>query len=217
MKGLLEIFAVLIVMMLMSSTSFAEESMNGWEIEMDGSTIDILQLAEQNDVDPYELKEAIEDGGDKEIASPFSSLATNEQNTMASQLSETVVLNGSSVTKESKTNQDSTAYVAKSGAQTASGKTPVIGMCAMDKDVTTKTGETTATKIKLGKRIYMEEAVNVNGTTLSSFAVEDRGNPSNRTDFWIDIYFGEFEDTSSSTYKAAINYGIQTVSYFYYY
>ncbi|GFI48220.1 B-enzyme [Lachnospiraceae bacterium] len=60
----------------------------------------------------------------------------------------------------------------------------------------------------------MDESVDVNGTSCSSFVVEDRGNPSNRTTYWIDIYFGL---NNTSNYNAAINYGVKTVSYYYYY
>ncbi|MDE7321337.1 MAG: hypothetical protein K2N73_01165 [Lachnospiraceae bacterium] len=82
--------------------------------------------------------------------------------------------------------------MAKSGALTASGKTPTVGMCAMHINVTTKTGNTTNTKVKLGTTIYMDKSIDVNGTSCSSFVVEDRGNRSNRTTYWIDIYWVSF-------------------------
>lgn len=185
-------------------------------VKLGDITVDVEKLAEENGVNPYELKKSILNGLNEEKASPFSDLATEKSGCSASESVEKI--SGRSIelysTKVSKKDQDSTAYVAKSGALTASGKTPSVGMCAMHTDVTTKTGSTTNSKIKLGTKIYMTKAVKVNGTSYSSFVVEDRGAPSNRTPYWIDIYFGVKNDTN---YNAAINYGVKTVSYYYYY
>lgn len=175
------------------------------------SEINVEQLAEENNVDPVALKRAIIEGFDAEKASPFSDLVQSVPNTKAYETVATGKERASSTVY--KRNQDSTAYVANSGALTASGKTPAVGMCAMHTDVTTKTGSTSSTKIKLGTTIHMEDDVNVNGKNYSSFVVEDRGAPTNRTTYWIDIYFG----LKSSYYDAAINYGVKTVSFHYSY
>lgn len=220
MKQVIATVAAITMVMAMGITGIAAEDTD-LLMDLGGTIIDIGQLAKENDVDPYELKAAIEESVDAEVASPFSSLATGTPNTMASESTELVrgysatSLSGS--TKVSKVNQDSTAYVAKEGQVTANGKTPTIGMCAMYIKSTTKTGQTSDKIVRLGTTIYMESPVDVNGTSFSSFVVEDRGNPSNRTDFWIDIFFGQYVDKNSDTYKAAINYGVKTVSYYYYY
>lgn len=200
--------------MAMNLNVFAAENTSDLMVDIGGITIDVEQVAEKNGVNPYEIKEAIEDGVNAEKASPFSNLITNTPNTIASETVEYSVERAATSTKASKTNQDSTAYVANSGALTASGKTPTVGMCAMHINATTKTGNTTSSTVKLGTTIYMEDSVNVNGTNYSSFVVEDRGNPSNRTTYWIDIYFGL---NNTTNYNAAINYGVKTVSYYYYY
>lgn len=190
-------------------------------LEINGEIIDVGQLAEENHVDPYELKEAIIEGYYSDKASPFSNLRTiRNEDVLSSESAEQIIVGNESIngpitemTIVTKTNQDSTAYVAQGGALTASGKTPEIGMCAMHINVTTKTGNTNSSTIKLGTTIYMDSPVNVNGTAYNSFVVEDRGAPEGRTKYWIDIYFG----LSESHYTDAINYGVQTVSYRYYY
>lgn len=216
-KKLVTTVTAALMTMAMSITAFASEPAD-LKVAIGESTIDVDQVAEENGVNPYALKEAIEDGMKAEKASPFSNLVTNKPHAMAAESVEKISplersAAGTYSTKVNKTNQDSTAYVAKSGSKTASGKTPALGMCAMHINATTKTGSTTSTKVKLGTTIYMTKSVNVNGTNYSSFIVEDRGNPSNRTTYWIDIYFGLNNDAN---YKAAINYGVKTVSYYYY-
>lgn len=215
-KHLGAVVTAFVLAMSMNTAAFAAENTNNMLVDIGGIVVDVEQIAEENDVEPYALKEAIEEGKNAEKASPFSNLRTSTPNTEAAEHTEYSVFRTSerASTKASKTNQDSTAYVAKSGALTASGKTPTLGMCAMHIDATTKTGTTSSTKVKLGTTIYMEDKVNVNGTNYSSFNVEDRGNPTNRTTYWIDIYFGLHNTTN---YNAAINYGVKTVSYYYYY
>lgn len=214
-RSLSTVVTTVILAMAMSITSFAAEDTNNLKVDIGGIIVDVEQVAEENGVNPYALKEAIEEGINAEKASPFSDLVIKPSNITASESVEYSLVRslGRASTKVKKTNQDSTAYVANSGALTASGKTPAIGMCAMHINVTTKTGSTTSSKVKLGTTIYMEDSINVNGTSCSSFVVEDRGNPSNRTAYWIDIYFGLNNKTN---YNAAINYGVKTVSYYYY-
>ena len=195
----------------------AEEAHNDLQMQIGGSMVDLEELAEANNVDPYELKSAIEESMGDEKVSPFSSLKQTVLNTDASEYIDYGMARAGGNVKIYKTNQDSTGYVAKSGAQTASGKTPTLGMCSMQIKSTTKTGTTTDTIVRLGTTIHMTSAVNVNGQNLTSFVVEDRGDPGNRTNFWIDIYFGDYVDKSSQTYKAAIEYGLKKVSYYYYY
>lgn len=220
-KHLITTAAATVLVMAMGITAFAAEETDNLQMEIGGTVMDIRQLAEENDVDPYELKAAIEEGLDAEKASPFSCLATNTPNTEATE--SVKFIHGRSAASTygsvmvSKEKQDSTAYVAKEGQVTANGKTPQIGMCAMKISSTTKTGQTTDKIVRLGTTIYMEDPVDVNGTSYSSFVVEDRGSGDNRTNFWIDIFFGQYVDKTSDTYKAAINYGVKEVSYHYYY
>lgn len=200
----------------MNVTSFAADKTD-LKIDMDGITVDVEKVAAENGVNPYALKQSIEDGMNAEKASPFSSLVTNKPNSIASEdvdISNTTEVSATSTqTKVTKKNQDSTAYVANSGALTASGKTPKIGMCAMHINVTTKTGKTTKDIVRLGTTIHMSKSIKISGKEYSSFVVEDRGGASNRTKFFIDLYFGL---NNSTNYNAAINYGVKTVTYYYY-
>lgn len=180
-----------------------------------GIVIDVEKLAEENSVDPYELKDAILKGLSSEKASPFSDLQTVDKNVEATETVIQVMSKDGRVNNiAKKIDQDATAYVARSGAVTASGKKPTIGMCAMHVNVTTKTGTTSDKVVRLGTKIYMDEFINVNGKTLSSFIVEDRGEPSGRSEFWIDIYWGLKTDAN---YNSAIQFGKQEVSYSYLY
>ena len=199
----------------MSLTAFAEESKEDLTVDIGNNiTVDVDELARENGVDPYALKEAIEDGLNSEKASPFSDLYVEESDeSIGANSIDWLDYNVSlDATKVSKTNQDSTAYVSTATALTASGKTPSIGMCAMHQDVTTKSGNTTSSCVKLGTTIYMTKSININGTNYSSFVVEDRGKPKNRTTYWVDLYFG----LKDQHYNDAINYGVQKVSYYYY-
>lgn len=222
-KIMLKVITLCTVMVLVIPTTvFAKEQNDDLKVDIGNTTVDVEKLAEKNGVDAYELKEAILEGLNSEKASPFSNLKV-EKNTrteiqkddaISSQSIETSSVSRATNTKESKKSQDSTAYVAKSGALTASGKTPAVGMCAMNTNVTTKTGNTTSSTIKLGTKLYMNSSINVNGASCDTFVVEDRGAPQNRTSYWIDIYFGI---NNTSNYNAAVNYGVKSVSYYYYY
>lgn len=211
MKKRLSLVFVLCAMIFMAGNTKVCAQEENMMLTVGGTEINVEQLAEDNNVDPVELKQAIIDGMDAEKASPFSDLIQSTPNTEAYETVETGKARISNTVY--KWNQDSTAYVANAGALTASGKTPAVGMCAMHTNVTTKTGSTSSTTVKLGTTIFMEDSVNVNGTNYSSFVVEDRGAPTNRTTYWIDIYFG----LKSTYYDAAINYGVKTVSYHYSY
>lgn len=215
-KRLAALTAAATLAMAMSITSFASDR-NDLNVDVDGITVDVDKVAAENGVNPYALKQAIEDGMNAGKVSPFSNLATNKTASITSvgaDSSNTVETSAASTkTKVTKKNQDSTAYVASSNALTASGKTPKIGMCGMHIDVTTKTGKSTKSKVKLGTTIHMSKSVKISGKEYSTFVVEDRGGASNRTPFWIDIYFGV---NNSTNYNAAINYGVKTVSYYYY-
>ena len=201
---------VVLCIAIVTLLSFSAYASNDLVVDLDGITMDIQQVAEENGVDPYELKEAIEKEVDSERFSPFSNLVTNIQK--AAPLESVSV--GVTKTTVTKSNQDSTAYVAASGALTASGKKPAIGMCAMHVNVTTKTGNTTSTIVRLGTKINLTKSVNVNGTTRNKFVVEDRGPAKNRTPYWIDIYFGL---NTKANKQAAINYGVKPVTYSYSY
>lgn len=199
------------LMLLIPATALAESTES--LITIGETTIDTEELAEKNGVNQYELKAAIQKGLSEEKASPFSNLVTTNRKVPNSNISTQIVQPYASIKTAYKMNQDSTAYVSQPGALTASGKTPTIGMCAMHINVTTKTGSTTENVVKLGTTIFMEEAIDINGTDYPYLVVEDRGNPSNRTPYWIDVYFG----LTDTYYGAAINYGITPVSYHYFY
>lgn len=194
---------------MVSGTVYAEPSEN-LKVTVGKNVIDIEKLAEDNHVDPYELKNAVIQATHGTHMSPFSDLKSVKSNSKAS---ESVEVISRSVTKVTKSNQDSTAYVGY-GADTASGKTPKKGMCAMKTSVTTKTGNSSSTMVKLGTTLFMEDPVNVQGTDYYSLVVEDRGSGSGRSTYWIDVCFGEYTDQN---YTDATNYGIKTVSYRYYY
>lgn len=211
-KKLVTVVAIITTLLSVNMIVFAEES--EMLVDIGGIIVDVEKLAEENNVNPYELKEAIENGRNAEKASPFSSLATYGPDAEEKSTTEHIAGMERASTKESKKNQDSTAYVAETGALTASGKTPSLGMCAMHINVTTKSGSSSNTRVKLGTMLYMEECVVVQDRNYSSLIVEDRGNPTNRTEYWIDVYFGLNKETN---YNAAINYGIKNVNYYYYY
>lgn len=197
----------------MGLTAFAAEDNSKLTVDIGGINVNVGELAEKNGVNPYALKNAIEKGLTDDKASPFSSLPAKPETVSRNNAvnPHTVSITAKS-NRETKTNQDSTAYVAKKGSQTASGKTPAIGMCAMHVNVTTKTGNTSKNKIRLGTTIYMTSSISIKGKDYNSFIVEDRGTPDNRTKYWVDIYFGK---NNTKNYNAAINYGVQTVSYYF--
>jgi|GEM_PF-1591498 len=204
------------VMLLPGTKVLAADQQAGgedYEVKIGEYTIDTEALADEYGVDVEELKEAIEEGVEEEKASPFSSLDASKIKKEKSKSRIRLQAHEGEGSKIYRSNQDSTAYVANAGAKTASGVTPQVGMCAMYPKVTTRKGSTTNTMIKFGTPIYMTNSVNVNGKWCSYFTVTDRGNPCGRTNYWIDIYFGQKTD---ATYKAAVNYGIRKVSYYYY-
>ena len=63
----------------------AEEAHNDLQMQIGGSMVDLEELAEANNVDPYELKSAIEESMGDEKVSPFSSLKQTVLNTDASE------------------------------------------------------------------------------------------------------------------------------------
>ncbi|MCL2254592.1 MAG: hypothetical protein FWC09_09125 [Lachnospiraceae bacterium] len=213
-KKLQSIFILSMIIVLAFSMQAFAMPQRGMMIDIGGIIIDVSQIAEDNAVNPYELREAIEKGINADKVSPFSSLDTYSPNMIASESVEIPLIRSAPI-KVTKSNQDSTAYVANSGALTASGKTPAVGMCAMHTNVTTKTGSTSSSMVKLGTVITVgNNTITIQGTAYPAFFVEDRGTPSNRTDFWIDLYFGL---NNTANYNAAINYGVKQVSYYYHY
>lgn len=198
-----------VMILLLPTVAFAESNQT---LKVGNQSIDIEALAKENGVSPHELEQAIIEGMYADRSSPFSDLVSIRPK--EPEYGETIMGKTPGVGVATKSNQDSTAYVDSSGALTASRKTPEIGMCAMHVNATTKTGSETSNKVKLGQTIYMLTNINMSGTWYRSFIVEDRGAPKNRTTYWIDIYFGEKNDAS---YNAAIDYGVQTVDFKYYY
>jgi len=202
------------VMCVSASSTVNAAKDNSSVVELGDYDVNVNELAEKYNVDADELRESIENGKDEAVASPFSNLETSEK-ADGFKFGKNILRKDPDAPggKVWKANQDSTAYVAKKGSLTASGKAPSVGMCAMHTNVTTRTGATTKDVVRFGTPIYMDKSVNVNGKLRSIFYVEDRGAGNGRTKYWIDIYFG---NKTNATYKAAINYGIRKVSYYYY-
>ena len=177
---------------------------------------EIETLAEMNGVEANKLEEAIIEAEGEDRFSPFSNLQSSKEptGTERNESGKKRKLKNGVDKKARKENQSSTAYTAKPGTQTASGKIPQVGMCAMHTYVTKKTGYSDAKTIKLGTRIFLYQPVNIMGQNYSTLYVEDRGKGENRTDYWIDVCFGL---RSTTTDNAAKQYGIKTVSYYYQY
>lgn len=206
----------MLLVVAMGTNAFAAEPNQQMTVQIGENTIDVTEAAINYGVNPLELKQTVEAELQEEKFSPFSDLVTSKPNLESGtevEYSKTRISEEGN-TKVIKYNQDSTAYTAASGAQTASQKTPTIGMCAMKTGVTTKTGSTSKTIIRLGQTIYLNKVINVNGTNCSYLKVEDRGSGSNRTDYWIDIYWGKSTNANNTS---AYNYGIKKVTYYYYY
>lgn len=206
------------MMCLMGPMNVYADNSDFWVIDFgEGYKVNVLEIATENGVDPYELKEAILEDMKSDRFSPFSKVDSTK---IVAEPLETVEYVYDSKTRAvrataRKNNQTATAYTGASGSLTASGKTPAVGMCAMDIDVTTKTGNTTNEIVRLGTKLYLDEFINVNGSQISSLVVEDRGTGSaTHTTYWIDVCFGI---TTSATNAAAINFGKQTLSYTYLY
>lgn len=105
--------------------------------EIDISKIDIDGLSKKNKVNPDELRAAIEKASKSPVFSPFSAVKVNDGIEASSSESTPVTVNqktgvatATAKTTYTKTNQNSTAYLA-TGNPTASGKTPAVGMCAV--------------------------------------------------------------------------------------
>ncbi|MGG4342299.1 hypothetical protein [Paenibacillus lautus] len=228
-----------VMLLALSSSAFAQPVSQGTEetsdvsVTLDGKTTqftssEITKLAELNNVDPNELRKAIESGPDEEGRfSPFSQLAiknviTTEQanKSDASKLSSTGVplvepitasetsMVSPLATSYSKTNQDSTAYN-WTGNNTANGNVPVLGICAVhrNKDLGGSDYKPVipfGTQLTTNKSIWLPDGVSY----TSTFKVDDTGSGPKRTDYWIDIYY--HKDTAS-----AIKYGIIKLDYTY--
>lgn len=184
-----------------------------WTLEFeddDGYVWDILKLADDNDVYPESLRDSVVGSFGAARFSPFENVIQKNPPQARALIGRT----RTGITQV--TDQNATAYVA-TGNKTASGKDPAVGMAAMHINVTTKTNPTTAEILKLGTPIYFgtpnkREYINFNGYSRDSLVVEDRGNPSNRTKYWIDIFFG---DATTANRTAALNYGVKTQAFFY--
>ncbi len=103
-------------------------------------------------------------------------------------------------------NQDVTAYVAASGALTASGKTPET----LDVAVHPKSGG--GPIFPFGTIIFTDRDLVYEkyGATSRVFNVQDIGPAPTRTTYWFDIYYGV---NTTANYNAAVNFGVQTVNY----
>lgn len=219
MKKIFSKLAIMCTMLTMlSPIKVLAEDNSYWVIDFgNGYNVNVWDLAEENSVDPYELRQAVLEDMESDIFAPFSKVDSFKLVPLPNETVEYVTntKTRSVQTIARKENQTATAYTGDSGVLTASNKTPAVGMCAMDIDVTTKTGTTTSEIVRLGTRLYLDDFIDVNGTSLSSLVVEDRGSGrSSWTTYWIDVCFGT---TSSATESAALNFGNQTISYSYIY
>lgn len=219
MRKMFKVFlSVCVMVCIMTPVQLFAEEDSFWIIDLgEGYTINVLEVAKENGVNPYELRQAILEDMEAEIFSPFSKVNSTKEVPAPSESVEYLFdANTRSVRALArKNNQTATGYTGDPGKETASGKTPAVGMCAMDVDVTTKTGTTTDEIIRLGTKIYLDNFIDVNGTSLSSLTIEDRGTgAATHTKFWIDVCFGI---TTPATDAAATIFGSQTVSYSYIY
>jgi hypothetical protein len=185
-----------------------------WTIIFDDSGViwDILGLASVNDVYPESLRDSVVNSYGAARFSPFDNVV--QKNPSADYLEISRTRNGNRVSQV--WNQNATAYVA-TGNPMANGVMPYIGAAAMHIDVTTKSGVTTASIVRLGTPINFgtpdaRENINFNGYTMGSLVIDDRGGASNRTKYWIDIFFGA---NTPANRTAATNYGLKTSAYFY--
>ncbi len=104
-----------------------------------------------------------------------------------------------------RSNQDATAYVAASGAITASNKKPNYGMIA----VHYVEGNLTNPIIPFGTAIYLDRYISLpDGTQRSNYTVEDTGLGPNMSTYWIDLFFGGLSNATK-----ALSFGTQTVTY----
>ncbi|GMK40880.1 hypothetical protein PCCS19_39360 [Paenibacillus sp. CCS19] len=219
-----------------TGTQGASVTLNGQTTYFSGSQIE--RLAQVNNVDPNSLREAIEAGPDADGKfSPFSKLPRLDNGISEAQLFEnskqklsstgesliqpaetstasspfaSTTISALAATTTTKSNQDSTAYNA-TGNNTANGNLPRLGIVAVHrvKDITS--GSTSNSPV-----IPFGTSINVTNVDIylpnsgyrDIFTVDDTGLGPNRTDYWIDVYFGT--DTTS-----AINYGVTKVSYTY--
>lgn len=187
------------------------------------SESDLERLSWLNNVDPQELKDALMNGLDENGRySPFSNLKRLDNDVINEELKKRDLLKTGSdgtpiVSKDStfsnvtpsgqilRSNQDATAYVALSGAITASGVTPKYGMAA----VHYVGGNPVNPIIPFGTAIYLDRYISLpNGTQRSNYTIQDTGLGTGRTSYWIDLFFGGI-----SNYTEAINFGIQKVTY----
>lgn len=171
--------------------------------------IDINKLSKDNNVDPDQLRASIEKSLKSTIFSPFSEIKSQKNKKESS--SEKVKDSNLNVNSSSwivRVDQDSTAYTSRTGARTASGAVPKIGMAAVHQY------SSGTPYIPFGTRIYYENAVTIQGNQYASFDVQDTGDLDfNLSDYWTDLYFGI---STASSEKAVVNYGQPTVTYGYY-
>lgn len=171
--------------------------------------IDINKLSKDNNVDPDQLQASIEQSLKSTKFSPFSEIKSqNTKKESSSKKVQNSTLNVNSLNWNVRSDQDSTAYTASTSARTASGVVPKVGMAAVHQY------SSGTPYIPFGTRIYYENLVTIQGNDYASFDVEDTGDLNfRRTSYWTDLYFGT---STSANNTAALNYGINTVTYGYY-
>lgn len=225
-RFLILLVAVFMIISLFPAGVYADLGINYQKQSIPHFTIsqdDLERLAWLNNVDPQELKDALNAGLDESGKfSPFSNLKqldngiTNEELkkrdllkigsdgtpiVRMNQLFSNITLAGQIL----RSNQDATAYVAASGAITASNKTPKYGMVA----VHYVGGKLTNPIIPFGTAIYLDRYISLpDGSQRSNYTVDDTGLGPDMSTYWIDIFFGGISNASK-----AISFGTQTVTY----
>ena len=232
-KQLMFILTLLIVTMSMPVAGFASEV----SVDLNGKTFtisneEIERLAKLNNVDPQELKNAIESGVDDEGRfSPFSKVKTLDNGITQEQLDEMnkeklsstgepliKPLNKPKAFKDNslsgyieRKDQDTTAYV-WTGNKTANGNWPELGIvaCHREKDIYGGTSNTPV--IPFGKKIYLDRYVWLpDGVGYKSdFKVDDTGRGPGKTDYWLDIYYGTDEASALIYGNIVLTYNQET-------
>ncbi|MDF2948320.1 MAG: hypothetical protein K0R07_333 [Sedimentibacter sp.] len=226
-RFLVLLVAVFMIISLFPAGVYADLGINYQKQSIPHFTIskdELERLAWLNNVDPQELKDALNAGLDENGKySPFSNLKQLDNGITDEELKKRDLLkigsDGTPIVRMNpyfsnivpagqilRSNQDATAYVAASGKVTASGKTPKYGMVA----VHFAGGNPVNPVIPFGTAIYLDRYISLpDGTQRSNYTVEDTGSGhEDSTLYWIDLFFGGL-----SNYPKAINFGTQTVTY----
>ena len=214
LKRFVSLMLVVMFSVVISIPTFAEKrsETNDLSTYTGFSSTQIEMLSKKYKVDANELKSAIEKSETSEVFSPFSQVQVNDnvepsesENDVSTQknrfLGEFTVK-----TVYTKSNQNSTAYLA-TGQNTASGKVPAVGMCAVHHYQNGKP------YIPFHTQITYTKSVSIQGRSRNAFTVEDTGDRHfKQSTYWTDLFFGS---NTRSNRRAALNYGNRKVTYTY--